>query len=132
MKTFFSIMAVLLCTAIAQMAHAQQWPSFDTNGHPKAKGVWATVRYPSGWELERLDEVFASTSADTVKKFGYYDQRAQVEKNLFLQIVEPGTFEKVPDYNAMTEQEIKELMASSFSRLPQIFSLYRPHKLGGA
>ena len=25
---------------------------YDTKNHPKAKGVWATIRYPTGWEAK--------------------------------------------------------------------------------
>jgi len=25
---------------------------YDTKNHPKAKGIWATIRYPTGWEAK--------------------------------------------------------------------------------
>lgn len=47
---FFWIAAV---TALPQTAHSQVFSQkFDSKGHPKAKGVWATVRYPAGWEVK--------------------------------------------------------------------------------
>lgn len=49
MKKLYTLMlALLLCNAEAQVLGSK----FDTKNHPKAKGVWATVRYPTGWEVK--------------------------------------------------------------------------------
>lgn len=45
------VLMALLLLALHTWAGAQVFNSkFDTKNHPKAKGVWATVRYPIGWQ----------------------------------------------------------------------------------
>ncbi len=47
MKLFlWLIFATFSIGSAAQVLDAK----FDTKNHPKAKGVWATVRYPSAWQ----------------------------------------------------------------------------------
>ncbi len=39
----------MLCSSTsAQVLNSK----FDTKNHPKAKGVWATIRYPTGWQAK--------------------------------------------------------------------------------
>ena len=43
----------LLVAFVTTLAHAQVLSQkFDSKDHPKAKGVWATVRYPYGFEVK--------------------------------------------------------------------------------
>jgi len=114
MKPFFAILIILFCTTIAQIANAQQWSTFDTNGHPKAKGVWAAVKYPSGWEINIFKDNWRPTiSVDTVEKFGHYNNYTNVDKTLFVQIMKPHLFESFPDFGAMTEDEIRTMYEQS-------------------
>lgn len=49
MKKFILLLLSLLSfTASAQVLNSK----YDSKNHPKAKGVWVTVRYPTGWEVK--------------------------------------------------------------------------------
>ncbi len=49
----FWVFLIAAVTVLPQNAHSQVFSQkFDSKGHPKAKGVWATVRYPAGWEVK--------------------------------------------------------------------------------
>ena len=44
-------MLIVLCVCMQGNIYAQVLSSkYDTKNHPKAKGIWATIRYPAGWE----------------------------------------------------------------------------------
>lgn len=65
-------------SANAQMFGAK----FDTKNHPKAKGVWLTVRYPTGWEAREGER------PNIVQKFsGDYNDMYVI---LSLQILDAG------------------------------------------
>jgi len=58
------ILQILIFISLTFNLNAQVLGSkFDTKNHPKAKGVWATVRYPSGWEAKEGER------PNIVKKF---------------------------------------------------------------
>jgi hypothetical protein len=82
MKHHKVLMALLLLTLHA-WADAQVFNSkFDTKNHPKAKGVWATVRYPTGWQSKEGER------PNIVQKFtGDYNGMFVV---LMLQIMDAG------------------------------------------
>lgn len=42
------VAAIFYMSANAQVLNGK----FDTKNHPKAKGVWATIKYPAGWEVK--------------------------------------------------------------------------------
>ena len=46
MKTHVAILSLLLSGALSAQTLTEK---FDSKGHPKAKGVWMTVKYPAGW-----------------------------------------------------------------------------------
>ena len=46
------IIATLIAILTLQVNSQVLGSKFDTKNHPKAKGVWATVRYPAGWEVK--------------------------------------------------------------------------------
>ena len=49
------IILVLTFFGIQNSAVAQQFNQmFDTKNHPKAKGVWAQVKYPDGWAAKEV------------------------------------------------------------------------------
>jgi hypothetical protein len=71
---------------------------FDTKNHPKAKGVWATVRYPTGWQKEEGER------PNIVQKFsGDYNDMFVV---LSLQIVNAG---------APVEKECSDMRVAEFA-----------------
>lgn len=79
MKTFLPLVISLYCLAAdAQVLNSK----FDTKNHPKAKGVWATVRYPTGWQAKEGER------PNIVQKFsGDYNDMFVV---LSLQILDAG------------------------------------------
>lgn len=71
---------------------------FDTKNHPKAKGVWATVRYPTGWQAKEGER------PNIVQKFsGDYNDMFVV---LSLQILNAG---------APVEKECSEMGTVEFA-----------------
>ena len=71
---------------------------FDTKNHPKAKGVWATVRYPTGWQAKEGER------PNIVQKFsGDYNDMFVV---LSLQILNAG---------APVEKECSEMGTAEFA-----------------
>jgi hypothetical protein len=46
LKLFFIAGLVFSISSSAQVFNSK----FDTKNHPKAKNVWATIKYPTGWE----------------------------------------------------------------------------------
>ena len=71
---------------------------YDTKNHPKAKGVWATIRYPSGWEVKEGER------PNIVQKFsGDYNGMFVV---LSLQIVDAG---------GAVEKECKDMGKKEFA-----------------
>ena len=71
---------------------------FDTKNHPKAKGVWATVRYPTGWEVKEGER------PNIVQKFsGDYNDMFIV---LALQILDAG---------APVEKECSDMSNAEFA-----------------
>lgn len=79
MKILKFIFILLICSSInAQVLNSK----FDTKNHPKAKGVWATIRYPTGWQVKEGER------PNIVKKFsGDYNGMFVV---LSLQILNAG------------------------------------------
>lgn len=79
MKKFLLVLLSMLSLAIdAQVLNSK----FDSKNHPKAKGVWATVRYPTGWEVKEGER------PNIVQKFsGNYNDMFVV---LSLQILDAG------------------------------------------
>lgn len=47
-KLMLVVLAIISFNANAQVLNGR----FDTKNHPKAKGVWATIKYPAGWEVK--------------------------------------------------------------------------------
>ncbi len=92
-----------LIAALSMQANSQVFDSkFDTKHHPKAKGVWATVRYPSGWEVKEGER------PNIVKKFsGDYKGMYVV---LSLQIRDAGS----PVENECSQSSINDF-AEAFS-----------------
>lgn len=89
------IFLLLICTSInAQVLNSK----FDTKNHPKAKGVWATVRYPTEWEAKEGER------PNIVKKFsGYY-------KGIFVMLAL-----QIKDAGEPIEQECTGMSTSEFS-----------------
>jgi len=85
----------LICSSIkAQVLGAK----FDTKNHPKAKGVWATVRYPTGWQQKEGER------PNIVQKFsGDYNDMFVV---LSLQILNAG---------APVEKECSDMGTAEFA-----------------
>ena len=98
MSKYKIIIAVVLLTLHA-WAGAQVFNSkFDTKNHPKAKGVWATVRYPTGWQSKEGER------PNIVQKFtGDYNGMFVL---LMLQILDAG---------APVEKECSSMSAAEFS-----------------
>lgn len=72
---------------------------FDTKNHPKAKGVWATVRYPSEWQPKEGER------PNIVQKFsGDY-------KGLFVMLAI-----QIMDAGAPVEKECRETSAIDFGK----------------
>jgi len=58
------LIKILFLTSLLANVSAQTLTAkFDSKNHPKAKGVWATVRYPTGWEVKEGER------PNIVKKF---------------------------------------------------------------
>ena len=71
---------------------------YDSRNHPKAKGVWVTVRYPRGWEPKEGER------PNIVQKFsGDY-------KNIFVMLAL-----QIIDIKEPIEKECADLSANSFS-----------------
>ena len=98
MSKYKIIIAVVLLTLHA-WAGAQVFNSkFDTKNHPKAKGVWATVRYPTGWQSKEGER------PNIVQKFtGDYNGMFVL---LMLQILDAG---------APVEKECSSMSIAEFS-----------------
>lgn len=94
MKKYIFLIGLLLTLNInAQILGSK----FDTKNHPKAKGVWATVRYPTGWEVKEGER------PNIVKKFtGDYN-------GLFVMLAI-----QIMDAGAPVEKECKEASAVEF------------------
>lgn len=60
MKVFFLTAMILLATGSNAQSLTEK---FDSKGHPKAKGVWMSVKYPAGWRAVDGDR------PNIVKKF---------------------------------------------------------------
>ena len=92
---------LLLFSLLSLVANAQVLNSkFDTKNHPKAKGVWATIRYPTGWEIEEGER------PNVVKKFsGNYNNLYVV---LSLHILDVGS----PVEKECNEMQIPEFTES--------------------
>jgi hypothetical protein len=72
---------------------------FDTKNHPKAKGVWATVRYPSEWQSKEGER------PNIVQKFsGYY-------QDLFVMLAI-----QILDIGGPVEKECRDTSAAQFGR----------------
>lgn len=77
-KFLLVLLGSWIMSANAQILNSK----FDTKNHPKAKGVWATVRYPTGWEVKEGER------PNIVQKFsGDYNDMFVV---LSLQILNAG------------------------------------------
>ena len=95
MKKFILLLLSLLSfTASAQVLNSK----YDSKNHPKAKGVWATVRYPTGWEVKEGER------PNIVQKFsGDYNDMFVV---LALQILDAG---------APVEKECSDMSTAEFA-----------------
>jgi hypothetical protein len=94
--------AALLALACGAAAYGQEFlgSKFDTKNHPKAKGVWLTVRYPSEWQAKEGER------PNIVQNFtGYYGDLFVV---LSLQII---------DAMAPVEQECMDTSAVQYGEL---------------
>ena len=87
---------ILICTSVnAQVLNSK----FDTKNHPKAKGVWATVRYPTEWQPKEGER------PNMVQKFsGDY-------KGLFVMLAI-----QIMDAGAPVEKECRETSAIEFGK----------------
>jgi len=47
MKSLYCLLLLLFSVSSSAQVFSSK---FDTKNHPKAKGVWATIRYPTGWD----------------------------------------------------------------------------------
>lgn len=91
----FLMLALLLCNAEAQVFGSK----FDTKNHPKAKGVWATVRYPAEWQPKEGER------PNIVQKFsGDY-------KGLFVMLAL-----QILDAGAPVEKECRNTPAAEFGK----------------
>ena len=90
---------LLLFSLLSLSANTQVLNSkFDSKNHPKAKGVWATVRYPTGWEVKEGER------PNIVQKFsGDYNDMFVV---LALQILDAG---------APVEKECSDMSIGEFA-----------------
>jgi hypothetical protein len=95
MKKFLLLLFSLLSFIVtAQVLNSK----FDSKNHPKAKGVWATVRYPTGWEVKEGER------PNIVQKFsGDYNDMFVV---LALQILDAG---------APVEKECSDMSIAEFA-----------------
>jgi hypothetical protein len=91
---------VLLLFIFSFSAYGQVLNSkFDTKNHPKAKGVWATVRYPTEWQPKEGER------PNMVQKFsGEY-------KGLFVMLAI-----QIMDAGAPVEKECRETSAIEFGK----------------
>ena len=88
-------MATFSISSSAQVLNSK----FDTKNHPKAKGVWATVRYPSEWQPKEGER------PNIVQKFsGDY-------KGLFVMLAI-----QIMDAGAPVEKECRETSAIEFGK----------------
>ncbi len=96
MKLFIWLMlATFSIGTAAQVLDAK----FDTKNHPKAKGVWATVRYPAAWQPKEGER------PNIVQKFsGDY-------KGLFVMLAI-----QILDAGAPVEKECRETPAVEFGK----------------
>ena len=96
MKNF----VILLLCVFSLFSNAQVLNSkFDTKNHPKAKGVWATVRYPTEWQPKEGER------PNIVQKFsGDY-------KGLFVMLAI-----QIMDAGAPVEKECRETSAIEFGK----------------
>jgi hypothetical protein len=93
-KIFLLILSLVSFTVSAQVLNSK----YDSKNHPKAKGVWATVRYPSGWEVKEGER------PNIVQKFsGDYNDMFVV---LALQILDAG---------APVEKECSDMSIAEFA-----------------
>jgi hypothetical protein len=95
MKKFLLVLLSMLSFASdAQVLNSK----FDTKNHPKAKGVWATIRYPTGWQAKEGER------PNIVQKFsGDYNDMFVV---LSLQILDAG---------APVEKECSDMSIAEFA-----------------
>lgn len=96
MKNF----VILFLCLFSLFSNAQVLNSkFDTKNHPKAKGVWATVRYPTEWQPKEGER------PNIVQKFsGDY-------KGLFVMLAI-----QIMDAGAPVEKECRETSAIEFGK----------------
>jgi hypothetical protein len=96
MKLFiWLILATFSIGTAAQVLDAK----FDTKNHPKAKGVWATVRYPAAWQPKEGERPYI------VQKFsGDY-------KGLFVMLAI-----QIIDVGVPVEKECRETPAVEFGK----------------
>jgi hypothetical protein len=96
MKQFILLLFFLFSlTASAQVLNSK----FDTKNHPKAKGVWATVRYPTEWQPKEGER------PNIIQKFsGDY-------KGLFVMLAI-----QIMDAGAPVEKECRETSAIEFGK----------------
>jgi len=93
----FILLVVLALASVASNGQVLN-SKFDTKNHPKAKGVWATVRYPTGWQAKEGER------PNIVQKFsGDYNDMFVV---LSLQILNAG---------APVEKECSDMGTSEFA-----------------
>ncbi len=92
---FFLLTALISLNSNAQVLNSK----FDTKNHPKAKGVWATVRYPTEWQPKEGER------PNIVQKFsGDY-------KGLFVMLAI-----QIIDAGAPVEKECRETSAIEFGK----------------
>ena len=95
------ILQFLFLLFISINSNAQALSSkFDTKNHPKAKGVWATIRYPTGWQNKEGER------PNIVQKFsGEYNGMIVVLQLQILDVGEP------------TEKECRNMSATDFAEV---------------
>lgn len=103
-KFYFALLALVSLSASAQGLGEK----FDTKGHPKARGVWMVVQYPTGWEAKE------GARPGVVQRFA--GEYAGVPSQLMLQIRDFPQMKSVePMCKATSEQEWNKMFTDKES-----------------
>lgn len=97
MKRYLILLFILWFSSVnAQVLNSK----FDTKNHPKAKGVWATIKFPAGWKKQEGER------PNIVQKFsGNYGDMYVV---LSLQILDAG---------GPVEKECSDMSTAEFAEI---------------
>lgn len=118
--TLYTFVLLVISAAV----HAQPLPQkFDSKGHPKAKGVWLTVRYPQGWSAREGER------PNILQKFvGAY---GGVDSLLMLQVRDGGTGSNIEkECSTLTDKDWVDIFTEPASSIEGMRKIQHEGKPG--